>query len=422
MLNFAGERDIQSQNILELSGLEVAEGTDLENNPLDIVMNMPMGENESLLPVAFDGTHFRVIGDAESVGGETHVHIRELPMPAPGDGGAIASPFGDGHGEDRSLFKALKMAFFKVALGRNDQNELSWVEYQPDGSIAQRTDGLQAKVAHADNIIVVLSGIIGNAARIVENFELIKRDDGSSLKECYDLVLAYDYENLNTPLEQTAADLKAKLEACGFGPNDNKRLTILGSSMGGLIARWMIEQLGGNQMVDHAILVGAPNMGSRFGEVEVARKYLANFLDIALNFMPALIPASAFVLKALEFSGEILHTLGQMKPGSPFLQTLNQSPDPNVPYSLISGDVNKYDSQGEGFGSFKEKIFKKLGDAVYSNNIEHDVCVSRESVLNSEVFNARKHQPHAYATACHHLNYYVSDDGVKVIGKMNLQH
>jgi triacylglycerol esterase/lipase EstA (alpha/beta hydrolase family) len=38
--------------------------------------------------------------------------------------------------------------------------------------------------------------------------------------------------------------------------------------MGGLISRWFIEREGGNQIVNHLIMLGTPNGGSPWARVE----------------------------------------------------------------------------------------------------------------------------------------------------------
>jgi triacylglycerol esterase/lipase EstA (alpha/beta hydrolase family) len=99
----------------------------------------------------------------------------------------------------------------------------------------------------------------------------IKRPWSPGAKACsldrqFDLVLAYDYENLSTPIEQTARTLKSQLAAAGLQQNDNKKLTLLVHSMGGLVSRWFIEREGGNKVVDHLVMCGTPNNGSPFGK------------------------------------------------------------------------------------------------------------------------------------------------------------
>lgn len=67
------------QNVLELNELVMDPSTTLAAQPLEIVLAEQLQADEYLLPVAFDGEHFRVIGYAVPDGDQTIVRIRELP-------------------------------------------------------------------------------------------------------------------------------------------------------------------------------------------------------------------------------------------------------------------------------------------------------------------------------------------------------
>ena len=48
-------------------------------------------------------------------------------------------------------------------------------------------------------------------------------------------VLAFDYESLNEPIEQTARKLKERLAAVGLGPGHGKQLHLVAHGIGGLV-------------------------------------------------------------------------------------------------------------------------------------------------------------------------------------------
>ena len=48
------------------------------------------------------------------------------------------------------------------------------------------------------------------------------------------------------------------------------------------------------------------------------------------------------LLFVLNRSKKVTPTLEQMNPASDFIQTLNASPDPGVPYTILAGDVDAY--------------------------------------------------------------------------------
>jgi len=69
--------------------------------------------------------------------------------------------------------------------------------------------------------------------------------DKPLISDNYDLTLCFDYQNLNTPIQDTAKMFKEKLEQAGLSEGHGKQLHIVAHSMGGLVSRWMIEQEGG---------------------------------------------------------------------------------------------------------------------------------------------------------------------------------
>lgn len=420
LMDFASERDLSRQNVLEINDLEVS--ADLKENPLELVLDTILPEGEALLPIAFDGENFRVIGDSQSENGETVVKIRDLPevkVPEVGDG--VANPFGEEEVADRSLFRSLKMAFFRVALGRQDQNLLRWVQYHDDGTFEYREEFLKEKVNDEKNknILVVVHGIAGNTTNVLSCLPFALGEDSKCMKDRFDLILAYDYENLNSPIETSAAKLKQALHEAGIHEGDNKRVTLIATSMGGLVSRWMVEQLAGKDFIDHLILVGTPSQGSNFGKIEAARKFSVAVLDIALNFVPNMVPFSGFLLKSLRGTAEVMVSLGQMDPGSEFLRLLNGSPDPGIPYTIIAGDAQKFEATNKGFKNLKDRLFVELGEWVNQKE-RHDVAVELKSIRNEETWARRNQQVQIFETDCHHLNYYYHEPGIQTLGRVKI--
>ena len=153
-------------------------------------------------------------------------------------------------------------------LKRSDVNQLRWIDFKADGSIEHRTDNVASKVAAARRVLLLVHGIIGDTSGMAAGVR------ACGLDSQFDLVLAYDYENLATPIGETARLLKAQLEAVGLSDADDRHLTLLVHSMGGLVSRWFIEREGGHRLVDHLVMCGTPNNGSPLGRIEDARKIL----------------------------------------------------------------------------------------------------------------------------------------------------
>ena len=319
-MNFAGTRG-DNESVLELTDIQNASA--LKDAPLEIELDVPLRDDEAVLPVVFDGQHAVLGGDVwKDDNGRTQISIDHLPV-APD--------------QRRSLTGSLKMYFFKTYL-KQSVNQLRWVEYQADGSFTCHKSMVANKVAAAKNILLLVHGITGDTENMAKGVRAIGLDGR------FDLVLTYDYENLATPIPQTAQALKADLAAAGLQAGDDKSLTLLVHSMGGLVSRWFIEREGGNTVVDHLVMCGTPNNGSPLGRIEEARKILNVLASLAMTYLPALIPFQASALLLLNRSKKLTPTLEQMHPSSEFITTLNSSPDPGIRYTVLAGDVG--DVQG----------------------------------------------------------------------------
>lgn len=391
MLNFAGTRG-DNESILELTDIQNAEA--LKQNPLEIEVNVPLKDDEGILPFVFDGQHVLLGGDVfKDDNGNTHVSIDHIP---------------DVPDNRRSLGKSLKLYFFKTYLKRDSVNQLRWVEYKPDGAFEYHKSMVAGKVAAAQNILLLVHGIIGDTAVMAKGVKM------ANLDQKFDLVLAYDYENLSTPIAETAQKLKAQLVAAGLQENDNKKLTLLVHSMGGLVSRWFIEREGGNKAVDHLVMCGTPNNGSPFGKIDAARKILNVLTGLAVNYFPPFIPFSGAVLLLLNRSKKITPTLEQMNPSSDFIKTLNTSEDPGIRYTILAGDVDEYKEPSDQFSA---KMLAKAGQSFIFEALfgmqPNDIAASVESILGVE--STRTIAPIRQNVACHHLNYFVSEAGQRAL-------
>ena len=152
----------------------------------------------------------------------------------------------------RSLGGAIKVFFQKVISKKVGLDFpypiLGAADVAPDGSVTAVRDTFQVRdrVAQANRILLFVHGIIGDTESMVPSVQLARLADGRPLASLYDLVLTFDYENLNTTIEDNGRMLKARLEEVGLGAGHGKTLDIAAHSMGGLVSRWFIEREGGN--------------------------------------------------------------------------------------------------------------------------------------------------------------------------------
>lgn len=383
-------------SVIELSDLTGTES--LAETPLEIDIGLDLSDEHELVPLAFDGEHLLLVGDSERLDdGSTRVRVDYVPEGAE-----------EGR---RSLGRALKLYLFRTYLGR-DGTALRWVDFQDDGSVVRQASGVQDKVAAAKSVLLLVHGIIGDTEGMAEGVGHVAYAD-RPLAEHFDVVLTYDYENLSRPIQDTASDLKKRLDEAG-ALSDDVQLTIMAHSMGGLVSRWFVEQLGGADWVDHLVLCGTPNGGSPFGHVGTARKLFSILGSVAANaaMLQGVLP---FVLGAIQRSKKLTVTLEQMKPGSEFLESLSSSPDPATRYTILAGDIGRYGGEAEeGMAKLLTKAGKGLVLETLHAQAPHDIAVSLDSIRS--VPKTRTPSPQSDEVACHHLNYFVSEAGRAALG------
>ncbi|MFK7734276.1 MAG: caspase family protein, partial [Pseudomonadales bacterium] len=388
----------EAQNVLEFSNIENAES--LQETPLQLEVDLALRDDEFVLPLVFDGQHIMLGGEVSKANsGITTINIREFPtLPD----------------NRRGLGGSLKLYFFKTYLNMKKLNKLRWVDYKNDGSLTQRRDGIAEKVAAAKKVVVLIHGITGDTKG--SSAALRPASDGNAaLGNNFDLVLSYDYENLATPIEQTALDLSQQLAAAGFHAGDDKHLTLLVHSMGGLVSRWFIEKLDGHSFVDHLVMCGTPNNGSPFGKIGTARTILGGLSTLALNTFPIATPYCAIPLMLMERSKKLTPCLEQMNPASDFMQQLNaQGSDPGVRYTILAGNIAAFDESSD---QFLKELISKVGkgsvlEALFDTT-EHDIAVSQLSIRG--VPEHRRPAPNKINVGCHHLNYFNSESGLAAL-------
>ncbi len=401
LLNFSGTRG-DSESILELTDIQNPEA--LADNPLGIELDIDLAEGEFILPLAFDGEDILLTGNPSlDDEGRTLISVSHIP---------------DIPDNRRSVGSALKLYFFKTYLKQANVNRLCWIEYLADGTFKRHRSGMAEQVAAAKNILLLIHGIIGDTDRMAAGVRLASDSDGKTVNENFDLVLTYDYENLSSPISQTAARLKEQLAEIGLDENDDKRLTVVSHSMGGLVSRWFIEREEGNKVVDHLVMFGTPNAGSPLGKIEFARKISYALTTLAINTFPAAAPLCGGLIYLLNRSKKVTPTLEQMNPESEFIRSLNTSPDPGVPYTLIAGDVRDYQESSDRLAA---RLIAKTGsglafDMLYQN-AGHDIAVSTASIHS--VTSDRTPPPAIHNVICHHLNYFTSEAGLQSLASIN---
>jgi hypothetical protein len=278
------------------------------------------------------------------------------------------------------------------------------------GKVKRRSRGLPTKVKEAKRILMVIHGIIGDTKGMAQLALEVKEATNR-----YDLVLTFDYENLNTPINETSAILKKQLEEVA-GIQPEQELTILAHSMGGLVTRYYIENMHGNELVNHLVMAGTPNMGSNFGKVPQYMAWAKKILGF-VGTVGLAVPYAASIVGFLTGAEKFMVTLSMMnyEDDSNFLKNLEKNSDPGIPYTIIAGTLSDYMEELND-----EKAMDKILNIVagtFNGQTDNDIAVEVDSIKgvpNSD----RKHPLVLHDVACHHLNYFSHPAGADVVRKV----
>jgi pimeloyl-ACP methyl ester carboxylesterase len=384
-----GSRSSAQPLVLILTDLAGSE--QITAHPLELEVSTSLEPHERLLPITYDGEKIVLLGYSDTQpDGSILVTVNQLPDQQPPAG-------------TRSIGKALW--FYLVKIAGIDKPELRCASRAGD-KIKRSTTGLITKVAGAQRILLVVHGIIGDT-RDMARFGLEAADAGR-----FDLVLTFDYENLNTPIDQTAAILRDELAQAGLAPGHGKELTILAHSMGGLVSRWYIENLGGNKVVSHLVMAGTPNLGSNFGKVTEYIAWGGKLLGLA-GALKLSIPYTAPILGFLGGLQALTKTLAQMNydDAAGFLKSLEKNPDPGIPYAIVAGSLDGY-LAAEQDPALSDKVLDAIAN-VFNGQADNDIAVEVSSITG--VSNARQPAPQCQVVPCHHMNYFVHPESVAVL-------
>lgn len=401
--------------------------------PLEVLIDTRLQQGEQLLAIAYDpdSEFFLPVsrGSETTEDGKTKVKLERLPERPTATGRSLQGSFKIffqkilsqklGHSFDYP-----RLAIAEVEEVRNPRTGKPTykVNYQARKDYEAE---IKAKVTNAQRILLYIHGIIGDTESMLSSVQQAKLEiDGQQrqLLDCYDLILAFDYENLNTEIEENARLLGEELKKVGLGPNHGKELHIVAHSMGGLLSRWFIEREGGNQVVQHLVMLGTPNGGSPWS---VIQDWGFVMLGAGLNQMSQIVWPVKAIAGLLDFLDKnAAKALDQMQRDSEFLAKLAANPDPRVRYTIIAGD-RSLESAALGSGSntnmrFQLLVQKLLGKAVDQVvdlvffNERNDIAVHLTSI--KKVSTERSPQPVILPEAtCDHLTYFTTEAGLEAL-------
>ena len=390
-----GTRSAQQEQIITISGIQNEEA--LREQPLEIELDAAMTEGGEVIPVTFDGEFlvpFGTVVPNEQGGGAT-ILVSELP---------------EQQEQRRSPTRAVWFALLR-AVGLEDKTFLlRQISGFDRKGRAERSSINLPTLEKATRVLLCIHGIIGDTASIVNELqEVYEAGD-------YDVLLTFDYECLTNSIDKTAEKLNEKLAEVGIHAGDGKHLDIIAHSMGGLVSRWMIEQLHrGNDTVDRLIMFGTPNRGSAFGDLPRYGAILTKLLTVGLNYAKHWIGPVGGVLKivngVLTGANKLLVTLDEMSPSGEFMTRLNKKPpvdySQHTEYTIVAGDITSYAVEGDTkLARLLEKVLTGVGGVMYSEG--NDVAVATNSIVHVS-------DSDSHVVICHHLNYFVHPEGRKYL-------
>lgn len=186
---------------------------------------------------------------------------------------------------------------------------------------------------------------------------------------------------MHASIEKNAEELRDRLTAYGLGEGNDKEIILEAHSMGGLVARWFTEKLGGRKIVSRVIFCGTPNADSNWATAE---DWIAGTASLAMN---------------------------HMKPGSTFLKVFTELDDPEIPYTILAGNTSL---GGAADGSRVRRLLKKVLYETTSLAFlfePNDIALSVKSISNAGLF--WKLKPDVKVVACDHVSYFSCSAGIQ---------
>ena len=388
-------------NVIELADVHEYESVTSEE-PLILRIGTQLDTQEHVLAVGFDPEteSYIPLGVGQDDKGATAIRLERLPTPE----GTRSLASAIRVYLHKVISKPLGLAFPYPVLSGALPDDMSTFRYE------EEPNRVADLVRGADRVLVAVHGIIGDTRSLVGSL-LPFAHPGDAEPSLYDLVLAFDYESLNTSIEGNARSLKECLIDVGLGPGHSKTVHIVAHSMGGLISRWMIEREGGSSMIEHLVMAGTPNGGSPWPTVQDWAMAAVGFGLNLLGTAPWPLQALGGLLGLIE---KIDHPLDQMKPGSDLLKTLQSSEDPGTRYTSIMGDVTAHDASEriEQRARVAKRVLRKAASTAFLND-PNDVAVGAESMQSlPESWDERVASESVY---CDHFTYFRSKSSLEAL-------
>lgn len=379
-------------------------------NPLRLSVPIPLADGEFILPIAYDGEFFLPLGRSRATTTGADILLERLPSL--------------GTTGERSLKSTIRIFFQKILSGKLglafEYPQLSVIDFSEHGQVVYEKEPttLRSQITDTKRILLLIHGLMGDTPNLINDLRG-GTDMMQWLRDRYDIILGLDYESFNTSVEETARQLKLKLESVGLHADHGKQLDVIGFELGGLIGRWLVEREGGGEMLSHLVLVGTPNAGTPWSTVQ---GWVSTALGIGLNSLST-VAWSIKIIGSLVAALEAFDvTLDQMQLGSELLKSLEASPNPGVPYSVIVGNVSVKPSalstDISGSSLVQRLLNKLLGSAAYLAFLgqPNDLFASTYSLKLTT--KSREPAPIFEEAICDHFTYFSSPEGQELLKQL----
>lgn len=355
---------------------------------------------ERVLAIASDGELLYPVGIADGASGV--VEVTWLP------------PSGESTlegGVTRNLVRTIRLYFYKMFRADLDSLGLKVVRWIPHERVAdeplalgehtrqfplgevRRRRAIPGDILPAQRVLVLVHGGLSDAdSMLAEVGPLVERAG-----QTYDRIVAFEYETVVTPLQDSATQLAQALTNAGITLAEGGRVDLLAVGMGTLVARAAIEMLGSHARVSRCLLAGPPNAGTLLAKSQNFAHWLGTLALAKCALVPQLLPLNMAFNKAVNDAAAIR----DLQPHSDFLKALNATNPPvQVPYTILAG-VAALPPEMAGF-------LRRMADASLSFlfDDEHDMVCRQTSMISLRNGQFPAEQLQIHVVPADHFTYW----------------
>ena len=355
---------------------------------------------ECVLAIASDGELLYPVGISDGAGGA--VDVTWLP-PA---GESTLEVVGT-----RNLVRTVRLYFYKMLsweLGSLGLKVVRWVPSERVASdplvIGERSRpfalgevrsrrATPGEFLPSHKVLILVHGGLSDAdSMLAEVGPLVERSG-----QTYDRIVAFEYETVMTPLQDSATQLAQALTSVGITFSGGGRVDLLAVGTGTLVARAAIEMLGAHERVSRCLLAGPPNTGTLLAKSQSIARWLGTLALAKCVLVPQLLPLNMAFNKAVNDAAAIR----DLQPQSDFLKALNAAkPSAQVPYTILAG-VAALPPALTGF-------LRRMADASLSFLLddEHDMVCSQTSMISLRNGQFPAEQLKVHVVPADHFTYW----------------